>query len=395
MKNVEQEVKSWIEKKIIYIAFIAIFLLGIAVRIMLRKFVSRDAQIFLLPWYEEIKSNGGISSLGKQVGNYNLLYQFFIAIFTYLPVNPLYLYKIFSIIFDIALAIMGGIWAKNIWKKNSLECFLIFGCIFMFPVVILNSSFWAQCDSIYCFFCIVTLYLLFQKKYWLAMFFWGAAFSFKLQAVFILPMIMLMYIKNKDFPLKKFVGSIVSIVCLALPGILNGRNILDILKIYFGQVSGDADSIFYNYPGICNIFINADSVSDNRMYIKSLCLILAFCVLGMFCVWVIYQKIEFTSYTFTFTAFILTYTAVIFLPGMHERYGYVYEILAILLMIYDKRTMFLSIALQLCTVITYSSYLFQKGYNVTIMSIINFAIYLIYVWYYIIKLKKESITSEN
>ena len=66
------------------------------------------------------------------------------------------------------------------------------------------------------------------------MFFWGAAFSFKLQAVFILPMIMLMYIKNKDFPLKKFVGSIVSIVCLALPGILNGRNILDILKIYFG-----------------------------------------------------------------------------------------------------------------------------------------------------------------
>lgn len=49
MKNVEQEVKSWIEKKIIYIAFIAIFLLGIAVRIMLRKFVSRDAQIFLLP----------------------------------------------------------------------------------------------------------------------------------------------------------------------------------------------------------------------------------------------------------------------------------------------------------------------------------------------------------
>lgn len=115
----------------------------------------------------------------------------------------------------------------------------------MSPVVILNSSFWAQCDSIYCFFCIVTLYLLFQKKYWLAMFFWGAAFSFKLQAVFILPMIMLMYIKNKDFPLKKFVGSIVSIVCLALPGILNGRNILDILKIYFGQVSGDADSIFY------------------------------------------------------------------------------------------------------------------------------------------------------
>lgn len=67
MKNVEQEVKSWIEKKIIYIAFIAIFLLGIAVRIMLRKFVSRDAQIFLLPWYEEIKSNGGISSLGNKL----------------------------------------------------------------------------------------------------------------------------------------------------------------------------------------------------------------------------------------------------------------------------------------------------------------------------------------
>lgn len=28
MKNVEQEVKSWIEKKIIYIAFIAIYIIG-------------------------------------------------------------------------------------------------------------------------------------------------------------------------------------------------------------------------------------------------------------------------------------------------------------------------------------------------------------------------------
>lgn len=169
MERKEIILKKIIEKYVIYIAFVAVLLLGILIRMSFRRFVSGDAQLYLIPWYEEIKNNGGLNGLGIQVGNYNLLYQFFIAIFTYLPINALYSYKIFSIIFDIALALMGALWVKNIWKADIWKIFLAFTLIFISPIVILNSSLWAQCDSIYCYFCILTLYLLFQRKYWRAM----------------------------------------------------------------------------------------------------------------------------------------------------------------------------------------------------------------------------------
>lgn len=391
MKNKEEKIKTWIEQNVMYIAFGTIFFLGIIIRVLLRNYVSPDAQIFLLPWYEEIKNNGRLNGLGIQVGNYNLLYQFFIAIFTYLPINPLYSYKIFSCIFDIAVALLGAAWVRNICKADALKIFFAFSLIFLSPIVILNSSLWAQCDSIYCFFCMLTLYLLFQKKYWRAMFFYGAAFSFKLQAIFILPFILLFYIKEKDFSIKYFVGSIITVVGLSLPGLMNGRSVLDILKVYTGQVTLAPDVIFYNYPGFCNLFVNGDSLPDNRLYIKSLCLILAICIIGIICVFVIQKKIIFEEYSFLYIAFLLTFATVFFLPAMHERYGYIYEVLSILILIYDAKTIFLSTILHICTILSYCNYLFNIGYNARMVSIINMLVFLIYVWYYFINLRKNEV----
>lgn len=389
MNNKEEKIKSWIEQNVIYIAFGAIFFCGIIIRGVLRNYVSPDAQIFLLPWYEEIKNNGGLKGLGTQVGNYNLLYQFFIAIFTYLPINSLYSYKIFSCIFDIAVALLGAVWVRNICKADILKTFFAFSLIFLSPIVILNSSLWAQCDSIYSFFCMLTLYLLFQKKYWRAMFFYGAAFSFKLQAIFILPFILLFYIKDKDFSIKYFTGSIITVIGLSLPGLMSGRNVLDILKVYTGQVTTNPDVIFYNYPGFCNLFVNGDSLADDRIYIKNICLIMAICVVGIICVFVIQKKIKFDEYSFLYIAFLLTFATVLFLPAMHERYGYIYEVLSILILIYDTKTIFLSTILHTCTIITYCNYLFNIGYNVKMVSIINMLVFLIYVWYYFINPRKK------
>ena len=64
----ERKIKHWIKKNVMKIALFAIIILGIVVRISLRKFVSGDAKGFLIPWYKTIKSNGGLKGLGTQVG---------------------------------------------------------------------------------------------------------------------------------------------------------------------------------------------------------------------------------------------------------------------------------------------------------------------------------------
>ena len=113
MNKYEKKIIDWLEKYSIELGIIAVFILGLAVRWAVRNYVSDDATIFLLRWYDIVKENGGIKSLRQQVGDYTILYQFFIALFTYLPVESLFNYKILSGIFDVFLV---GICGLLVWK---------------------------------------------------------------------------------------------------------------------------------------------------------------------------------------------------------------------------------------------------------------------------------------
>ena len=88
MFSFEKKLLEKIEKNLWVFVLTAGFLAGAFLRVRLRSYVSEDMYKYLLPWYEEIKTAGGFKALGTQVGNYNVLYQFIIALFTYLPVPP-------------------------------------------------------------------------------------------------------------------------------------------------------------------------------------------------------------------------------------------------------------------------------------------------------------------
>lgn len=123
--KIEKGLLNYVEKHLDTVILICVTLAGILVRVSLRGFISGDAKYDLLPWYEQIKSMGGIFGLDTQVGNYNMLYQFLIALMTYLPIKSLYVYKILSCIFDYLLAmviaylvhLLGG--ANNRWSRHT------------------------------------------------------------------------------------------------------------------------------------------------------------------------------------------------------------------------------------------------------------------------------------
>ena len=68
--------------------------------------VTLDYVNFLSQWVEYFRANGGFAALGEPIGNYNVPYMYFLAAFSYLGINDLYLIKLLSVFFDIVLAAM-------------------------------------------------------------------------------------------------------------------------------------------------------------------------------------------------------------------------------------------------------------------------------------------------
>ena len=66
-----------------------------------------DYQWFLKVWVDFYRTNPGFSALGKAIGNYNIPYLYFLALFARSSIRDLYLIKLLSVFFDILLAWAG------------------------------------------------------------------------------------------------------------------------------------------------------------------------------------------------------------------------------------------------------------------------------------------------
>ena len=249
MYKVERLIVEWLDRHLTVIFIVAVSVCGILIRFMFRNFESGDSKAFLLPWWEEINNNGGIRALKYQTGNYNMLYQFLIAIMTYLPIKPLYQYKILSGIFDYLLALGVGYMSYNLTNKDMTKGVLAYAVTLMSPLVIFNSAAWAQCDSIYVFFIVLSLILLMDEHYGISFFMLGVAFSFKLQTVFILPFFIFYYFKERKFSIIQFLLIPLAMCVTAIPSLVMGRGIADVFMNYVEQI-GTYTSLAINYPSV-------------------------------------------------------------------------------------------------------------------------------------------------
>ena len=94
MKKENKEIWKFIEKHSDILFFLIITIIAIIVRVMLIKHPSGDYDMFLKPWFDELKQNGGLRGLAKEIGNYTPPYMTLLALLTYLPINSLISIKI-------------------------------------------------------------------------------------------------------------------------------------------------------------------------------------------------------------------------------------------------------------------------------------------------------------
>lgn len=306
--------------------FLSISLLGGVLRFWLRNDISGDYRAFLQPWYETIQQLGG-KALGVQVGDYNLPYQTFILMMTYLPLKPLYAYKLVSCIFDYLLAVLAGKLAGILGGTRKAQMAL-YGAVLLFPQVWIDSAHWAQCDAIYTFWLLVCVSLYLKERYSAAFFVLGVALSFKLQAIFIVPFFLMAWLLWDRHRFWKFLWILPGFYAFCVPAILGGRKLTDPFGIYLNQTT-EYSAIRFNFPSFWGMLFPAGTHSDwNRIAVLLTMSVLAAGLWKMLnmqmkqkgrlaydrglllrlCVWCIW-------------------TCVLFLPNMHERYAYSLDIL--------------------------------------------------------------------
>ena len=355
-------------------SFAALFL-----RYVFRDNISDDMSICLLPWYDRISDMSLKEVLRTQIGDYNLLYQIVIFFLTKIPGQAIYKYKILSVIFDFILA--AGVYAfvKKLTDKN--KALIAYIMTLFLPTVWMNSAPWGQCDSIYVSLIIWALYSLYTDKTIRCFVLLGISFAFKLQAVFIIPFIVLVYISglirhDRKVRLYHFAVMAGTVVLVTLPNIIAGRPFSDMISVYKEQTHA-FQSISRNYPSIWNILhltYDADA---------AWCIGFTFIALVSLMVFICLKKADVTGRHFIWCAFILSYTCVMFLPAMHERYGYLYEILILILAFTDSLGWIAVLLFQLISVKTYIYFLYYVSLNIEFLSVVNVLIYIaaLFVFY--------------
>lgn len=307
-----------------YLAFL--LALAMFVRCLLMDYQSNDYLKFLSQWYEVIREGGGFAAISQPVGNYNVPYLYFIALISYLNVPNLYLYKLFSIFLDVILA-WGGLRLVRVLvgQKRGTSPLVAFVVLLFVPTVVLNGSYWAQCDVIYGALVVHAVASLLEghnkwSLVWLAL-----AFSFKLQTVFIMPLWGVLWLAGRVKFRELFVFPGVYALT-AVPAFLLGKPLGDIFGVYLGQM-GEYDRLTLNAPTVYQL-LPQGGVYD-QAFLSRLGIIAAMMVAFAMLFVGVWKGKRLDNQLAMAVAMVLVVGIPFFLPHMHERYFYLADVLAV------------------------------------------------------------------
>jgi len=341
------------EKKINFPFLILVVFLAVLIRYYLMDFESGDYQIFLSPWMDFIKAHGGFPALRYGFANQSPLYVSCLTLVSYLAVSPLYAIKFFSILFDFVAASLVYL---IVWHKchKAAVSLLAFSAVLFAPTVIVNGSMWGQCDIVYTSFLLAAVYFLLKQKNNWAMVSYAVAFSFKLQAIFLAPLFVILLLRRKTFFKHLLIFPLVYIVSL-LPSALAGRPWKELLSVYWEQTS-IYTKLTLSAPNLYQWLPEAARTEA----VGRAGLVFSAAVAITFIFFMLFEKERIDSnriieITLAF-ALLLPFT----LPRMHERYFFPADVFSIVFAFYFPRYFYLPIIMQIVSFLSYGPFLFGK-----------------------------------
>ncbi len=314
----------WEKYELLFFA-IGFLTIAMAMRGVYFDFKTGDYNSFLSKWYAEIKSLGGFKGFASSVGDYTPMYKYIITILTYIPINDLYLYKAVSCIFDGILAVYVGLVVRHL-VKSDVTALIAYAVTLFLPNTFLNSGVWAQCDSIFTCFTVMSFYYMLRGKEKTSMIMYAISFSFKIQAIFYAPVIVIALLKGR-LKWKSLPFFAVGYIACALPAMIAGMSPADALFGAYMKQVGEYNRLTLNAPNLYQ-FISDKYMRDDKISAMMVLCSLGICAIA--CTGFYKYKGEISDKQWLLIAYAFSILLPYVLPHMHERYYYMADIFAVI-----------------------------------------------------------------
>ena len=349
-----------IAEKNIPIIYMAVGAIGAAalvyVRLCMFYFESYDYTGFLTHWVRIMRDLPLFEAMSTDIGDYNMPYLYIIFIISRLKLNELFLIKFVSCIFD-ALAAFFVLKIVGHFGKSSAAKITAYLLVLALPTVWLNGAYWGQCDVMFASLCVGMFYALLKGKGNLAAVLWGLAFSFKLQAIFALPILIVgLFLKRIKFVNLFWIPAVFA--GTLLPAFVCGRSFTDCIKIYYLQAN--------QYPklklNIASLWAMVNEVSFEHF--NSAAIFLAGAALLVFLLLCYHYKDRIDDKKLVSLFFIGALLLPYLLPRMHDRYFFLADIAALIVFLVDHKKWYVPIVTVFTSYVSYCNYVMGGSYLV-------------------------------
>ncbi|MDD4715371.1 MAG: conjugal transfer protein TraL [Oscillospiraceae bacterium] len=341
---------------------------------------------FLSQWVSFFRTHGGFSALGSIVGDYNFPYLYFTAAISYLNLPDLYLIKLFSILFDV-IAAWGGLKLTECLLQNGLghpqgdipsvpsrkAPLAAYFVLLLLPTVILNGAYWGQCDSIYAAFALFSIYFALSNRPLVSVALMAAAFAFKLQAVFVMPLFLVLLLIRKIRLRHLFLFPVVYLL-FCIPALAAGRPFSAVWDIYLSQTGSYNSRLTLNAPSAMALLPqNADVELWHKIGIAA-----AFLFVLLLLVYLFRNRKTVSTQTLFLATLLFSLGIPLLLPHMHERYFFLFETLSVVYACAVPKRFYLPILAQGASLNGYCAYLGNSyAYPLKWSAVLLIAIFLV------------------
>ncbi|MBV9079716.1 MAG: hypothetical protein JO102_01205 [Elusimicrobia bacterium] len=326
--------------------------IGLYFRVVNFPHVGVDLHKWFIPWLQHLKSTGGFTGIATSPADYSAAYLYLLAVGSYFNFREVYVIKSITLCFELVAAVAAFRIVERCTGLISRGALAAAG-LFLLPTVIVNGSFWGQCDIIYSSFALLAVdQLLAGRDNW-AMACVGMAFAFKLQAILIGPFVLLLVCSRRIALWQPLIAVAVWLLA-AVPAVLLGRSFANSIA-YWGQIH-EYSKITMNLPNLYEWFHPRPRFVPDLEQFALGATVVAVILMAALVAW---RRPPVTHRRILEFAFVPAVICPYLLPKMHERYMFLADVLTAVYAFVAPSRCLLAIGMQYASSMSYRAFLFK------------------------------------
>jgi Gpi18-like mannosyltransferase len=337
------------QRPVEWLAVAVLVVLAILLRAMFFHVQSADYTVFFKPWSDHLAQTGLAGLKDSLFANYNTPYLLILWLGTHLPFDTLTFIKLVSGLFDGVMAVTVYLIVREFRPQGRAKVAAALATIWL-PTVIINSSWWGQCDSIYTAWLLLTFYACLRGRANLAWGFWGVALAFKLQSIFLLPFLLFWTISRRE----KWTAPLYAawwFLLLSITSLLEGAGISSLWSAYISQADVANLGLSFNAPTIYH-WLPANFSYQHLGVIQKIGQAAAAAAVLIY-LWPARRRRQYDNHTLLVYATLSCFLVPFLLPGMHERYFYAAEVFSLVLLFDRLKLAWIAPVMQVVTIMAY------------------------------------------